>query len=114
MLRIDHPHLISPEGVAILFPGEKATRSDLPITAVFNVPITNFMPFGPILFVDTTILPGTVALNAFGHGIQLLPRTLSIDFKEFSWETAAPIVLSATNKPPSERLKPHPQDWQGR
>lgn len=113
-LRIEQPRLLGPQPVVISFPGETPSRTDLPITAVFSVPITNSMPFGPVVFVDNTVLPGTVTLNCFGHAIEMVPRTMFIDFKEVAWVPGTNIVLSATNKPDPARLAPKGQAWRGR
>ena len=112
-LIITHPIRL-PLPVTLLFPGEQPERSDLPITAVFNVPITNRMAFGPVLHVDTTSLPGVVTLSCFGHPVEIFPRALSIDLHEIPWVPGTNITLSAATKPPPEKLKPHDQSWKGR
>lgn len=114
LLRIDHPKILGPNPVTLEFPGEVSPRSDLPITAVFNQPITNRMPFGPILFIDSSILPGTVTLNAFGHAVEMIPRTLFLDFKEFGWPAGSNIIVAASNKPAPEKLEYKSQQWKGR
>lgn len=113
-LRIEHPKLLGPQPVVLSFPGEKPGRTDLPITAVFSVPITNAMPFGPVIFVDNSLLPGTVAVNCFGHVVELVPRTLFVDMKEVPWTPGAHIVLSPTNKPDPSRIQAKGQQWKGR
>ena len=40
------------------------------------------VPFGEVLFFDTTYLPGTVTLDMFGHEIEIMSRTLILNFKE--------------------------------
>lgn len=106
MLEIRHHRILGTEPVRLLFPGEKPNRTDLPITAVFSQPITNAMPFGPVIFVDTTILPGTLTLNAFGHVVEMVPRTLFVNFEEKPWQAGLSLTLSATNKPPADKLQP--------
>ena len=113
-LRIEHPRLLGPMPVTLRFPGEKPVRTDLPITAVFSAPITNAMPFGPVIFVDTTQLPGTVTLNCFGHVVEMVPRTLFIDLKEVPWSPATNLLLSPTTKPDPSKLKTQGQAWRGR
>jgi hypothetical protein len=57
------------------------------------------VPFGKCVFLDTTFLPGTVALKLFGHEIQLLPRVLTIDHAENLWISNEKFVLTtATNE----------------
>jgi hypothetical protein len=112
-LIINHPMRL-PLPVTLFFPGETPERTDLPITAVFNVPITNRMAFGPVLHVDTTSLPGVVTLNCFGHPVEIFPRALSIDLHEMAWAPGTNLTLSQTTKPPAEKLVPHDQRWKGR
>ena len=57
------------------------------------------LPFGKCVFLDTLYLPGTVAMEAFGHSIQVLPRTLTIDRVEHPWMSGEKILL--TNRPPA-------------
>jgi hypothetical protein len=45
------------------------------------------VPYGKVIFMDTTFLPGSVVLNLFGHEIELLPRTLIIDQEEHPWQS---------------------------
>lgn len=112
-LIIEHPLWLK-QPVTVLFPGEQPERNDLPITAVFNVPITNRMAFGPVLHVDTSTLPGVVTLDCFGHAVEIFPRALSLDFKEYPWVSGTNITLTAATKPPAERLKPRDQGYKGR
>ena len=113
-LRIEHPRILGPQPVTLRFPGETAARTDLPLIVVFSQPITNAMPFGPVIFVDSTILPGTVTLNCFGHVVEMVPRTLFVDLHEVPWMAGTNITLGPGSKPPPERLKTKGQEWQGR
>jgi hypothetical protein len=45
------------------------------------------VPYGKVVFMDTTFLPGSVVFNLFGHEIELLPRTLIIDQEEHAWQS---------------------------
>jgi hypothetical protein len=58
-------------------------------------PVPFELPFGRCVFLDTTFLPGTVVLEAFGHEIQLLPRVLTINRVEQPWRSGARIELGA-------------------
>ncbi|MDB6122364.1 MAG: hypothetical protein JWQ71_1357 [Pedosphaera sp.] len=81
----------------ITFPNDQlsATNSlvifDPPRQVPFDVPL------GQCIFLDTTFQPGTVVLNLFGHEIQLIPRVLTIDKKEYPWQSESTIAV--TNKP---------------
>ncbi|MBI3851552.1 MAG: hypothetical protein HY298_14940 [Verrucomicrobia bacterium] len=52
------------------------------------------VPFGQCIFMDTTFLPGTVTFNLFSHEIELLPRVLIINRKEYSWKSETNISVS--------------------
>jgi hypothetical protein len=56
-------------------------------------------------------LPGTVTLKLFGHEIQLIPRTLTINQVERPWQNGETVVLQAapTNSPPTA-AKPGQRD----
>jgi len=51
------------------------------------------IPFGKPLFFDTTYLPGSVTLDLFGHEVEVLPRTLFLNFKEHAWKSGEQIRL---------------------
>jgi hypothetical protein len=53
------------------------------------------VPFGQCVFMDTTFLPGTLTLEIFGHQVELLPRVLVIDRKEYPWHSNTNISLVA-------------------
>lgn len=55
---------------------------------IFNSPITN-VPFGRVVYLDTTFLPGSIVLDLFNHQIQLLPRVLFVDRQEIPWQSGA-------------------------
>lgn len=75
--------------VLITFPGETPSSNRSGITLVFNEPrsVPCDVPYGQCWFMDTTFLPGTIVFELFGHEIQLLPRTLTIDKKEQPWQS---------------------------
>jgi len=51
------------------------------------------LPFGRCVFVDAIFLPGTATCEIFGHEIQLMPRTLTIDRVEHPWRAGEKILL---------------------
>lgn len=51
------------------------------------------LPFGRCVFLDTTVLPGTVTMQLFGHEIELLPRVLVIDHREHPWQSGRTVQL---------------------
>ncbi len=45
------------------------------------------LPFGEMVFQDPTFLPGNVTMRLFGHRVELVPRVLFIDGKEYPWNS---------------------------
>lgn len=80
--------------VRIVFVGARAA-SNTTQTVEFSQarPWPYPVPFGQCVFMDTTFLPGTIALEMFGHEIQLLPRVLTIDKVERPWRNGETIEL---------------------
>jgi hypothetical protein len=86
-------------GFKLVFPNEKTDATNLPVTVRFDQPL-RAVPFGELAFDDVTFLPGTVVLNVFGHGVQLLPRTLTLDQREIAWRPGAVVEVTGTNRFP--------------
>lgn len=86
--------------VTLVFVGGSITSS-LPQTIRFRpgqvAPLD--LPFGRCVFLDVLFQPGTVACEIFGHEIQLLPRTLTVNRAEIPWTPNQKILL--TNRPPA-------------
>jgi hypothetical protein len=68
-----------------------------PETVVFTGP-GDTAPFGEIIFFDTTYLPGTVTLDFFGHEVEIMGRTLILNFKEHPWQSGEVITLKPESK----------------
>jgi hypothetical protein len=81
----------------ILFTYEKVALTNFAQTLRFDRTITN-LPFGQLIFQDPTFLPGTFTANFFRHEIELLPRVLVIDKKEFPWQTPGDISITETGQ----------------
>src|SRR5262245_25240436 len=90
--------------VEILFLGEKVNRTNQSERVVFDKP-RKPIPFGTVIYDDLMFLPGVVTMDLFGHEIELLPRTLIINKREYPWSSDTTIELSATNKLP---VRPKP------
>jgi hypothetical protein len=69
-------------------------------------PVPFTVPFGECVFMDTTFLPGTVALRLFGHEIELLPRVLIIDHERHGWQPNACITLPRLQNSAREGERP--------
>jgi hypothetical protein len=95
VLEITEPRL----GIArveLAFTGANVSGLSTATTVRFDQPAQrDAVPFGRVKFLDTTQLPGTVTLDAFGHEIELLPRTLILDKREHPWRSGERIELPA-------------------
>jgi hypothetical protein len=91
---VDQPAL-GIRGARVVFP-QARTDTNLVVKLEFSQarPVPFNLPFGRCVFLDTLFLPGTVALECFGHEIQLLPRVLTIDGIEHPWRSGEPITVS--------------------
>lgn len=104
VMRIEHHRLLVGGPVTLTFPGETAPArfTNAPYLRVFSRPNTNIFPYGPVEFLDTTFLPGSVALDVFGHVVEMVPRTLYLDGRELGWVPGTNIVVPTTGKVPRE------------
>ena len=104
-VRRDPIELLAAGGVTFTFPGEHAPDrfTNAPLLTIFKTPNTNALPFGPVEFVDTTFLPGTIAVNIFGHLLEAVPRTLYLDGREIPWVAGTNIVVPLTGKLPANQ-----------
>lgn len=87
---------LSISNVTLHFPEEQISLRRQTNLVVFDQPITN-VPFGRVVYLDTTFLPGSVVFELFGHQIQLLPRVLMVDQREVPWQSGAALDLRRTN-----------------
>lgn len=90
--------------VRIVFRGVVAPSNSvehIAFTKAQNPPY--LVPFGECIFQDLLFLPGTVTLKLFGHEIQMIPRTLTINRVERPWQNGETIELQAgtTNSSPA-------------
>jgi hypothetical protein len=76
----------------LVFPGQTVHPPDLSNAIVFG-PTPPDLPFGELLFQDPTFLPGTVTLRLFGHQVEIFPRALTVDAKEYPWKPGAVIEV---------------------
>jgi hypothetical protein len=80
--------------VRIVLAAETATTNPPQRVAFGEVrPVPFVVPFGRCIFQDAQTLPGTVVLELFGHEVQLLPRTLTVDKAERPWRSGETVVL---------------------
>jgi hypothetical protein len=76
----------------IVFPGQTVRPAHFARTIVFS-PTPPELPFGELIYQDPTFLPGTVTMRLCGHVVELLPRVLTVDKKEYPWQSGAVIQL---------------------
>ena len=93
-LVINQPRLAI-TNVQVTFTNQHVPASFAPTNLVFKQPhpVPYDVPFGRCMFMDTTFLPGTVALEVFNHEVELLPRVLVIDRQEHPWLSESTITL---------------------
>ena len=105
LMKVEHHRVLASGPVTLTFPGETAPSrfTNAPYQRVFSMPNTNIFPYGPILFLDTTILPGSVAFDVFGHIVEILPRTMILDGREIPWIPGTNIAVPATGKIPADQ-----------
>jgi hypothetical protein len=92
-LVIDEPKL-NIANVRITFPNKSSMQTNAIWLFSKPKPVPFDVPFGSCIFEDTTFQPGTVVFNLFGHEIQLIPRTLTIDGKEHPWQSGSTLTLT--------------------
>lgn len=97
---VDQPRL-GITNISFVFAGARV-GSNVEQRVVFDGPKTN-VPFGRVVFFDTTFLPGTVTFELFGHEIELLRRVLVVDQKEIEWRPGVEFVM--TNRISTDTLK---------
>ena len=95
--------------VEILFPGEREARTNFLERIAFDHP-QKAVPFGKVIYEDLTTFPGVISLELFGHYLEVFPRALSIDRKEYPWKSESTIELSITNKPGPPKLPAQKRD----
>ena len=91
------------DGVRIVFPEEAAPEGFAPSRVAFSRPrhVPFVTPLGECFFQDLTFLPGTVTLRPFdGHEIEMLPRALFVNRREYAWEAVDEIRIYQTNRVP--------------
>jgi hypothetical protein len=91
--------------VQLLFPNQHISLTNFTSTVVFDDPRATNTPFGKVIYVDTTFLPGSVVFELFGHEVQIIPRVLLLDRKEFSWRSGS-IFRVEGNQLQQGRLRP--------
>jgi len=87
-------------GVTILLADETVPNSFTNSTLTFVDPqeVPFAVPHGRVVFLDMTFLPGTVTFDLRGHAIELIPRALLINGREYPWKSGMTITLQPDDK----------------
>lgn len=95
-ITVNHEKL-SLTNVTLAFQGENISLTNSITTILFDSPKTN-IPFGKVIFFDTTFLPGTLTFDLFGHEIEFLPRVMVANRKEVPWKSETVLNLTAEQR----------------
>ena len=102
-LVIDHSALrIS--NVTIQFAGEQLAPTNGTGTVAFAKP-KQPTPFGRLVYDDLMFQPGVVALDCFGHVVEMLPTALGLNGNRLGWTNDILHSLAPTNKLSAEARK---------
>jgi hypothetical protein len=98
---------LGPVEIELNLPG---TNPPLARTEIFFAkpePVPFATPVGRCVFLDTTFLPGTVALDVAGVKLQMLPRALTVGTNEFSWGQVPVVEVAADGSVRAGAARPH-------
>jgi hypothetical protein len=87
--------------VTVRFEEERLAATNGTGTVAFNKPRTP-TPFGRVIYDDLMFQPGVVAIDCFGHVVEMVPRTLALNSAANAWQSGATYKLFPTNKVPAE------------
>lgn len=87
-------------GVTIMLAEETVSNDFTNSTLTFVEPreVPFAVPHGRVVFLDMTFLPGTVTFDLRGHAIELIPRALQVNGREYAWEKGLTITLQPDDK----------------
>lgn len=97
MLSVNQPYL-KIQNVRIVFPNVRVEQPGGPQTLHFEQPPAPPpfpAPFGQVIFLDTSFLPGSVTFRLYGHEVELLPRVMVVDQREIAWKSGSILALPA-------------------
>ncbi len=101
--RLGEPRLVIAQtalgikGVVVDFPGETFPSTNPPQTVLFAKPRQS-TPFGRVVYDDLMFQPGDVALDCFGHVVEMVPMALGINAVAYKWTNDLTYLLQPTNK----------------
>lgn len=87
--------------ITVRFEGEQLAPTNTTGTVSFNTPQKR-TPFGRTIYDDLMFQPGSVALDCFGHVVEMIPSALGLDAQRIAWKSGDSHTLRVTNKVPTE------------
>jgi hypothetical protein len=90
--------------VTVQFTVEKFAATNRTGTVAFAAP-RQPTPFGFLIYDDLMFQPGDVALDCFGHIVEMVPAALGLNGVRFRWTNDVVYSLSPTNKLSTEARK---------
>ena len=90
--------------VTVQFTGEKLDVTNRTGAVAFARP-RQTTPFGFVTYDDLMFQPGAVAVDCFGHLVEMVPSALGLNGRRFGWTNDAVYSLAPTNKLPAEARK---------
>ena len=94
--------------IVIRFEGERLASSNGTGSVSFSQPRQG-TPFGRVIYDDLMFQPGSVALDLFGHVVEMVPRSLVLNGKAVEWRSGSEHLLVETNKVSADVRK----KWKG-
>lgn len=80
-------HKLGIHDFRISFPAQTAPATNATLTFDHAREVPFDVPFGRCIFLDAMSQPGTVTFAMFGHEVQLISRTLTVDKKDYDWHS---------------------------
>jgi hypothetical protein len=100
--------LLGLSNITVQFEGETIAVTNGTGLIAFGKPRTP-TPFGRVVYDDLMSQPGSVAVDCFGHVVEMIPSALILNSDSNAWRNGATYTLFPTNKlPPEVRKK-----WKG-
>lgn len=90
--------------ITIQFSAEQLAASNSTGVVAFVRP-RQITPFGRVIYDDLMFQPGDVAVDCFGHIVEMVPAALGLDGSRLGWTNGAIYSLSPTNKLSAEARK---------
>jgi hypothetical protein len=94
---IIHQRALGLSNITVQFAGEKLAPTNAIGAVAFAKP-KQPTPFGFVAYDDLMFQPGDVALDCFGHLVEMVPSALGLDGVRFEWTNNAFYSLVETNK----------------